>query len=312
MASKLPALFLAAAALLTGGGAVAQNQTGDRFDLSPEQKGRIRAEKNVEAAKLVPEGFKFVKEGYLTVAISPFSPPIATYGTDAKTVVGFDPDYAVLIADSLGLKLDLQPIAWADWPLGLTSGKYDAVISNVGVTEQRKEKFDFSTYRLGLHGFFVTTNSPIKEIKEQKDIAGLKVITSSGTIQERIIVEWDKQNVAKGLKPVEIQYYDDDAARYIALLSGRADVVFNPNGPQVYLAAKEGKIRLVGNVNAGWPLKADVAIATRKDSGLAVALTAATNGIIKSGAYAKALDRWNLGSEAVPASETNPPGLPKF
>ena len=51
-----------------------------------------------------------------------------------------DDDYAQLIADSLGLKLDLQPIAWADWPLGLVSGKYDAVISNVGVTEQRKEK----------------------------------------------------------------------------------------------------------------------------------------------------------------------------
>jgi polar amino acid transport system substrate-binding protein len=36
-------------------------------------------------------------------------------------------------------------IAWADWPLGLTSGKFDAVISNVTVTEERKLKFDFST-----------------------------------------------------------------------------------------------------------------------------------------------------------------------
>ena len=41
------------------------------------------------------------------------------------------------INQKLGLKLDLQPIAWADWPLGLSSGKYDPVISNVGVTEQR-------------------------------------------------------------------------------------------------------------------------------------------------------------------------------
>jgi polar amino acid transport system substrate-binding protein len=308
MNTILTSLLTAAALVSFSGIALAQ----DKFDFTPEQKGRLRAEKNAEAIRQVPEGFKFVKEGTLTVAISPFSPPISTYATDAKTVIGFDPDYALLIADSLGLKLDLQPIAWADWPLGLTSGKYDAVISNVGVTEQRKEKFDFSTYRLGLHGFYVKTDSPIKEIKEQKDIAGLKVITSSGTIQEKIIVEWDKQNVAKGLKPVEIQYYDDDAARIIALLSGRADVNFNPNGPQAFLSAKDGKIRLVGTVNAGWPLKADVAITTRKDSGLAAALTAATNGLIKSGKYTQTLDRWNLGAEALAVSETNPPGLPKF
>ncbi|WP_163434392.1 transporter substrate-binding domain-containing protein, partial [Escherichia coli] len=88
----------------------------------------------------------------------------------------------------------------------LESGKFDAVISNVTVTEQRKEKFDFSTYRLGLHGFYVKADSPITSIKEPKDIAGLRIITGSGTIQEKILLEWDKQNAAKGLKPVELQY----------------------------------------------------------------------------------------------------------
>ncbi|MFX9246784.1 transporter substrate-binding domain-containing protein, partial [Acinetobacter baumannii] len=82
------------------------------------------------AVQAIPKDFKFVKPGFLSVAITPFSPPIATYATDARTVVGFDPDYAQLIADSLDLKLDLVAIAWPDWPLGLTSGKYDAVISN--------------------------------------------------------------------------------------------------------------------------------------------------------------------------------------
>ena len=44
----------------------------------------------------------------------------------------------------------------------------------------------------------------------------------------------------------------------------------------------------------------------------AVALTAATNGLIKDGTYAKILDHWHLSEEALPASETNPPGLPKY
>ena len=284
----------------------------DRFDFSPEQTGRVRATKDAEAIKALPKDFRFVKDGVFTVAISPMAPPISSYATDAKTVVGFDPDYAQLVADALGLKLDLQPIAWADWPLGLVSGKYDAVISNVGVTEQRKEKFDFSTYRLGLHGFYVRADSTIRSIKEPKDVAGLKIVTGAGTNQEKILLEWNRQNTAAGLKPLELQYFDDDVARVLAVVSGRADANFNPNAPQAYHAAKEGKIKLVGTVNAGWPLKSDVAITTRKGSGLAQALTIAGNGLIKAGKYQQALTRWSLNEEALAASETNPPGLPKF
>jgi polar amino acid transport system substrate-binding protein len=312
MRITLGAIARRAAASLVALSLLGLAHAADTFDFSPEQHGRIRADKDAAAIKAIPASFKFVKDGAFTVAIAPFAPPIVTYATDAKTPVGFDPDYAQLVADTLGLKLDLQPIAWADWPLGLASGKYDAVISNVGVTEQRKEKFDFSTYRLGLHGFYVKADGPIKAIREPRDVAGLRVITGSGTNQERIILEWNKQNVAKGLKPIEIQYYDDDAARTLALISGRADTNFNPNAPQAYAAARDGKIRLAGTVNAGWPAKADVAITTRKGSGLADALTIATNALIRNGKYGQALARWSLQAEAVDKSETNPPGLPKY
>nr|WP_230412946.1 ABC transporter substrate-binding protein [Paraburkholderia antibiotica] len=281
-------------------------------DLSPEQAGRLRVQKNPAAIGAIDKRFRFAKEGYFSAAIVPHVPPTATYATDARTVVGSDADYAQLIADSLGLKLNLVPIAWADWPLGLTSGRYDAVISNVGVTEQRKEKFDFTTYRQGFHGFYVRTASPIRKIAEPKDVAGLRLITSSGTNQERIILEWNRQNIAKGLKPIEFQYFDDDAASRIALLSGRADVEFNPNAPLAYDAATTGAIREVGSLNAGWPARADVAIATRKGSGLMDALTVATNGLIADGTYRRSLARWGVESEALARSESNPPGLPKF
>ena len=287
-------------------------QAADKFDFTPEQAGRIQTEKDLEAIQALPKDFKFVKEGVFTVGIHPFAPPIATYASDAKTVIGADPDLAYLVAQALGRKLELQPIAWADWPLGLTSGKFDAVISNVGVTEQRKEKFDFSTYRLGLHGFYVRADSAIQQIKEPKDVAGLRIITGSGTNQEKILIEWNKRNVAAGLKPLELQYYDDQAAQTLALLSGRADANFNPNGPQAYTAAKDGKTRLVGTVNAGWPLKSDVAITTRKGSGLAPALTLAVNKLVNNGKYSQVLNRWSLKEEALPKSETNPPGLPKI
>ncbi|ACM38369.1 transporter substrate-binding domain-containing protein [Agrobacterium vitis] len=303
----LPGLALAAFTAFAANSAFA----ADKFDLSPDISNRVRAEKNQAAIAAIKPGFKFTTPGKFTVAVSPFDPPVVTYASDAKTILGADPDLAQLLADSLGLELEIVPVAWADWPLGIASGKYDAVISNVTVTEQRKEKYDFSTYRRDLLGFYVAKNSPITDIKEPKDVAGLKLITSSGTNQEKIILDWDRQNVAAGLKPIEVQYYEDSAASDLALQSGRADVRFNTNASQAYGSLIKGNTRLVGNVNGGWPLTADIATVTRKDAGLADALTIATNALIKDGKYAEVLKRWNLTAEAIPESRTNPPGLPK-
>lgn len=277
------------------------------FDFSPQQSERVRAPLNPGAASALKD-YRFVVPDALSVAVAPYGPPIASYATDARTIVGADPDYAQLVADALGLKLILVPVAWQDWPLGLASRKYDAVISNVGVTEQRKQKFDFSTYRLGLHGFYVPVKSAIQSIREPKDIAGLRVITGSGSIQERILIEWNRQNVAHGLAPVSLQYYADQDSALLALQSGRADAELNPHAALAYEAATVGRIRLVGIVNAGWPLRADVAVATRRNSGLASVLTTVTNGLIDGGQYRGALARWGLADEAVAHSETNPPG----
>lgn len=311
MISKLAFRSLLTSLALVPFSAAMSLAASDVFDLSPEQPARIRVEKDARAIAAIPAGFKFVTSGKFTVAVSAGGPPLATYATDAKTVVGADPDYASAIADSLGLELELVSVAWADWPLGLVSGKYDAVISNVGVTEQRKEKFDFSTYRQGLHGFFVKPDSGITSIKEPKDAAGLRIIVGPGTNQERILLKWSDENVAAGLKPIELQYYDDEATRFVALAAGRADVIVQPHAQLVFIAARDKNIKRVGTLSAGWPERSDVAITTRKGSGLADALTLATNDLIKSGAYAKILAHWQLSEEALPESRTNPPGLPK-
>lgn len=280
------------------------------FDLSPAQSSRPRAERNPAAVAAIAPGYRFVTPGALTVGIAPSVPPIATYATDARTVVGADADIAQGVADSLGLRLELVPVAWADWPLGLTSGKYDAVISNVGVTEQRKEKFDFSSYRQGLHGFFVPLGSSIARLAEPADAAGLRIIVGAGTNQERILLEWSRRNVAAGQRPIELHYYDDQPTSLLALQAGRADVIVQPHSQLLFIQARDRNIRRVGVLSAGWPDRSDVAITTRKGSGLAVALTTAINGLIDNGQYRTILARWSLEEEALPRSETNPPGLP--
>lgn len=299
--------LLSLATLAAAGGSPAA--LAQSVDLSPEQPGRPRSQPVPEALKLLPKDFRFAKDGVLTVGTTTGRLPFGAYATDNKTPVGNAPDIAQLVADSLDRRLELVSVAWADWPLGLQSGKFDVVISNVTVTEERKEKFDFSTYRDDKLGFYVKSDSKL-QIREPKDVAGLKVIVGASTNKEQILLRWNQQNIAAGLKPVEVQYHDDDVLLYLALASGRADAYLAPNGIAAY-HARDGKTKLVGSFSGGWPQTAEIAVASRKGSGIADAITAALNAQIKNGNYAKALSRWNLESEAIAQSRTNPPGLPK-
>lgn len=262
-----------------------------------------------KAQALIPADYRFVTPGTFTVATHPGQLPLADYGADSKDVVGIEPDIARLIADALGLKLVIVPVAWPDWPLGLESGKYDAVLSNVTVTEERKKKFDFSSYRYDLLGIYTRTDGPIQKIEKPAYVAGLKVVVGASTNQDQILRQWDQQNIAAGLKPVEYQYFDDAVVGRLAVITGRADVSFEPNATGAY-SARDGKVRRVGLFPGGWPNAAAISVTTRKGSGLADAVTQALNTQIGSGTYAQALKRWNVAEEAVPQSQTNPPGLP--
>ncbi|MCW3768256.1 ABC transporter substrate-binding protein [Paenarthrobacter ureafaciens] len=279
-----------------------------QFNLSPEQD-RIKVEVDSAAAAQVPDAIK--ADGKLTVVTTGGTPPLSLFASDNKTLIGSEVDIAYAVGGTLGLEVEVLPVAWADWPLGVESGKYEAVLSNVTVTEARKEKFDFATYRNDLLGFYAKSDSDISQVREAKDVAGKRIIVGSGTNQEAILVRWDEENKKNGLKPVDFQYYDDDSASQLALQSGRADLTFGPNASAAYKAAQDGRTKQVGTVEGGWPLKAEIAFTTKKGNGLAVAARTALNKLIKDGNYGKILDRWGLSSEAIPASELNPAGLPK-
>ncbi|MEE2524257.1 ABC transporter substrate-binding protein [Pseudarthrobacter sp. J75] len=281
---------------------------GKVFNLSPDQD-RFPVTADPAAAALVPEAIK--ADGKLTVVTTGGTAPLSLFATDNKTLIGSEVDIAYAVGGTLGLDVEVLPVAWADWPLGIESAKYEAVLSNVTVTEARKEKFDFATHRNDLLGFYAKSDSSISGIKEAKDVAGKRIIVGSGTNQEAILVRWDEENKKNGLAPVEFQYYDDDSASTLALQSGRADLTFGPNAGAAYKAAKDGKTKEVGTLNGGWPLTAEIAFTTKKGNGLAVAAQAAINELIENGTYAKILDRWGLSSEAIEHSQLNPAGLPK-
>lgn len=275
------------------------------LDLQANEKP-LPVTRDDNAVAKIPANYHFVEPGTLTVAISALnSPPLALLASDNRTRIGSDPDIARLLAGALGLKLKLVPVAWEDWPLGIASGRYDVALVNIAVTEQRKEKFDFATYRVDRLAFSVKSTSPIKTISKAEDLAGKKVIVGSGTNQERILLGWNEENAKAGRQPAQPVYLTDDASGNLYIQSGRADVNFGPQSVASYKAALTGKTRVVGL----GPKKAYVATTTKKGNGLVNALQAALDGAIARGEYQQVLARWGEQGEEVAASEINPPGI---
>ncbi|MFE8914348.1 ABC transporter substrate-binding protein [Streptomyces globisporus] len=278
-------------------------------NIGPDQD-RIRGKKVAAAADLVPEAIR--KRGTLRIGASAeASPPLGFYATDDKTRIGSEIDIATLVADTLGLKPQFEEVSWENLFVGLDSTKFDAVLSNVTVTEERKEKYDFATYRLDNIAFEAKKGSGWT-VKEPADVAGRTISVSSGTNQEKILVEWSEENVKAGRKPVDIKYFQKDTDYYLALQSGRIDAHLGPSPTAAYHVATAGQSEIIGQLSgAGGDLQGKIAATTKKDSGLVKAYAAAIDHIVQDGSYGKVLERWGLSGEAVEKSEINPPGLPK-
>lgn len=300
-----------AGAIDPGAAPVAQESPFDLTSANTDERVRIDPIPEAVAA-LEASGFTPIQAGKLTVAHSAYEPPLGFLAEDDnRTLLGIEPDIAQLVADGLGLEYAPENVAWADWPLGVESGKYDAVISNVTVTEERKDLFDFATHRTDIVAFSVRSDSDIDAIDAAPDVAGLKVSVGSGTNQEKILLDWFAENEQNGLPAGEPVYFEDNAAAQLALASGRIDAIFGPNPTAAYAAAVTGESKVVGTVNGGFPANAEIGVTTAKGNGLIDPVAIVLNTLIADGRYDDALDRWDLSDERVDASRVNPPGLPR-
>ncbi|MFC9291138.1 transporter substrate-binding domain-containing protein, partial [Streptomyces sp. NPDC057052] len=209
------------------------------------------------------------------------------------------------------LKAHIDTVSWENIIAGPDSGTYDVGFSSITDTEERKEKYDFASYREDNLGFEAKKGSGLK-VTGPEDVAGRAVAVSSGTHQEKLLVEWSKEAVKAGLEPVDVKYYQNDSDTYLALRSGRVDLYLGPDPTAAHHAATTGTTEVVGTCSgAGATLQGLVAATTKKDNGLVEPLAAALDEIIDNGTYAKALKRRGLSDEAVDKPEINPPGLPR-
>ena len=81
--------------------------------------------------------------GQLIAATCGNLPPV-TFLNDKNELTGYDIEVGRFIANHLGVKLDLVRLDWKGILPGLQTGRFDVVFSNVNITPERKETFDYS------------------------------------------------------------------------------------------------------------------------------------------------------------------------
>ncbi|MDR6972935.1 transporter substrate-binding domain-containing protein [Leifsonia shinshuensis] len=241
-------------------------------------------------------------------------PPLAFTGDDQKTLTGSEPDLGRLVAAVLGLKPEIKNATWDNLFVGIDTGATDVGFSNITDTEQRKEKYDFASYRKDELAFTVLKKSTWQFEDDYRTLAGKTVAVSSGTNQEKILLEWKTKLAAEG-KTLDIKYYPDANSTWLALNSGKIDASFGPNPTAAYQntqsASSANPTRTAGTYSgAGASLQGLIAATVKKGSGLDKPIADAINHLIETGQYAKWLKAYNLSNEGLPTSEVNPPGLP--
>jgi polar amino acid transport system substrate-binding protein len=304
-------LLVLSLALLTlagcGAQATAASDTG--VNTSAEQN-RVTTTRNDAAVALLPAEVRDRGTLIVGAGFGSGSVPLGFYADDNKTPIGLEVDIAYLVAGALGLKPEVEVTSWENLFVGLDSAKYDVGFSNITVTEKRKQKYDFATYRKDDIAFEAKKGGTWR-VTGAKDIAGKTIAVGSGTNQEKILVDWNEANVKAGLPAATIKYFQKNTDTYLALSSGRIDGYLGPNPSIAYHVKTSGETETIGKFSGAGPtLQGLIAATTKKDSGLVQAYQAAINGVIADGSYAKVLERWNVSTEAVSKSEINPPGLP--
>ena len=76
-------------------------------------KTPINTAKNSDAIAQLPKEYRFAVPGKFTVAVAGLNqPPLTVFSDDNKTLLGSEVDIARLVADSLGLELNVVPTSW--------------------------------------------------------------------------------------------------------------------------------------------------------------------------------------------------------
>jgi cystine transport system substrate-binding protein len=152
--------------------------------------------------------------------------PPFNYKDKGGQLAGYDVDVATLVAAKLGLKPVFVSTEWSAILAGLAAGKYDVIISQVGITPKRLEAFDFSTpYTYSSPQLIVRKNDTAR-YATLADLKGRKLGVGQGSVFEQ---------QAKAAGGIDVKSYPAAPENLQDLAVGRVDAALNDSLMVAYL-----------------------------------------------------------------------------
>jgi polar amino acid transport system substrate-binding protein len=160
-----------------------------------------------------PEELK--QRGQINIGMLVDFPPFGILDQQGQPA-GYDADVARMLAEDLGVEVNLVPVTGPNRIPYLLSGQVDLLVASLGITPERDEQVDFSQPYAGIE-IFVYGDAGL-EVSEPADLAGHNVAVARASTQDTAITE---------VAPPEanIQRFDDDATAVQALLSGQVPLM---------------------------------------------------------------------------------------
>lgn len=160
---------------------------------------------------------KIKSAGTLRIGTEGTYPPFTFHG-DKNELVGFDVEIGRAVADKIGVKAEFFEGKWDGLIAGLDANRYDAVINQVGITDARKAKYDFSDPYIASKAVLIVKDGNT-DIKTFEDLKGKKSAQSLTSNFAKLATE-------SGAELVGTDGFDQSIQ---LVLQGRADATLNDN-----------------------------------------------------------------------------------
>lgn len=242
--------------------------------------------------------------GVITIATDANYPPCQSFASDNKTIIGYEPDLWNAITQKLGIKYNVESIAFAGLIPGVESSRYDMASECISDNLEREKRVSFVVHAYATGAVYTLADN--KTItSDPKSLCGLTVGVQQGFDFINVVNKVMTPHCEKAELPaIKANEYPSGDAVLLALYSNRVDFVLNNlAAARAIEKAAPRPVRL--EENRLLPKYYNGMVVKKDNMQLAEALLAALKAVHEEGVYDKVMAKWGISALALKAPGIN-------